>query len=172
VRNGPACPHRGSTDRVRPLAGQAHRIGLKVCYAFRKQFTVRVGSAFENSHAPLHQRLHAAHLMGSSKKDISSNQLARILGVTAKTAWFMSHRLREAMRADSLLPPDPVGGAHVSDDASATMPVRITQTRMPSVRRVSPFGVLRQVLSTRCGHDTDDRQAKLRPGARPRPKRR
>ena len=114
--NGPVCPHCGSTDRVRPLAGKAHRIGLKKCYACRKQFTVKVGTVFEGSHVGLHLWLQAAHLMCSSKKGISSNQLSRILGVTLKTAWFMSHRLREAMREGPLLPPLGGQGAVVEVD--------------------------------------------------------
>ena len=103
--NSPVCPHCGCTDRIRPLSGKAHRIGLKKCYACRKQFTVKVGTVFESSHVGLHLWLQAAHLLCSSKKGISSNQLSRILGVTLKTAWFMSHRLREAMRESPLLPP-------------------------------------------------------------------
>lgn len=74
------------------------RYGIKKCYACRKQFTVTVGTVFESSHVPLHKWLQAAYLMMSSKKGISSKQLERTLEVTYKTAWFMSHRLREAMR--------------------------------------------------------------------------
>jgi transposase-like protein len=74
------------------------RLGLRKCYDCRSQFTVRKGTVFEDSHAPLHLWFQAAHLLMSSKKGISSNQLHRVLGVTLKTAWFMSHRLREAMR--------------------------------------------------------------------------
>ena len=116
--NGPVCPHCGCTDRVRPLAGKAHRIGLKKCYACRKQFRVTVGTVFESSHIPVHQWLQAAHLMCSSKKGISSNQLARILGVTVKSAWFMSHRLREAMRTGDFLPP--LGGENKVVEADET----------------------------------------------------
>lgn len=74
------------------------RIGLKKCRACRQQFTVRVGTIFESSHVPLHLWLQAMFLLASSKKGISSNQLARTLGVTLKSAWFMSHRIREAMK--------------------------------------------------------------------------
>lgn len=76
------------------------RQGLKKCGACRKQFTVRVGTIFEDSHIALHLWLQAIHLMCSSKKGISSNQLHRVLGITLKSAWFMSHRIREAMRSD------------------------------------------------------------------------
>ena len=115
--SGPVCPHCGCTDRVRPLSGKAHRVGLKKCYACRKQFRVTVGTVFESSHIPLHIWLQAAHLMCSSKKGISSNQLARILGLTVKSAWFMSHRLREAMQT-GVLPP--LGGENKVVEADET----------------------------------------------------
>ena len=96
--NGPVCPHCGSgSDRIRKLAGKTTRAGLYKCYACMKPFTVKVGTVFEFSHVALHLWLQAVHLMCSSKKGISSNQLHRTLGVTLKTAWFMSHRIREAM---------------------------------------------------------------------------
>jgi transposase-like protein len=93
---GPICPHCGGVDRITPVAGG--RIGLKRCGDCKKQFTVKVGTVFEDSKVPLHKWFQAAHLLASSKKGISSHQLHRTLGVTYKTAWFMSHRLREAMR--------------------------------------------------------------------------
>ena len=107
------CPHCGVIGKARALAGVKdkkgrERIGLKKCYACRKQFTVRVGTVFEASHVPLHLWFQAAYFLCSSKKGISSNQLHRTLGVTLKTAWFMSHRLREAMREGKL--PDGLGG--------------------------------------------------------------
>ena len=105
--NGPVCPHCGNTDRVRKLNGKATRPGVHKCYACRKQCRVTVGTVFESSHVPVHMWLQAAYLMCSSKKGISSNQLARTLGVTIKTGWFMSHRLREAMTAGTL---PPMGG--------------------------------------------------------------
>jgi transposase-like protein len=106
---GPVCPHCGCTGRINALRGVRDkvgrdRIGLKKCYDCRKQFTVRVGPVFEKSHVPLHLWLQASYLLCSSKKGISSNQLSRTLGVTLKSAWFMSHRLREAMRTGALAP--------------------------------------------------------------------
>ncbi len=86
---------------------QDHRPGLHKCYDCMKPFTVRVGTVFEFSHVALHLWLQAVHLMCSSKKGISSNQLHRTLGVTLKTAWFMSHRIREAM---TTLGVEPMGG--------------------------------------------------------------
>jgi transposase-like protein len=89
------------------MKGKSTRIGAYKCYACRKPFTVKVGTIFEASHIKLHLWLQAIHLMCASKKGISSNQLHRTLGVTLKTAWFMSHRIREAMRPASL---SPMGG--------------------------------------------------------------
>ena len=96
--DGPTCPHCGAADRIYPLQGKTHRVGLKKCGHCRKQFTVKVGTVFESSHVPLTKWLQAAYLLCSSKKGISSHQLHRLLGVTYKTAWFMTHRIREAMR--------------------------------------------------------------------------
>ncbi len=93
--NGPVCPHCGGFDRIGKLAGKSTRVGVYKCYQCRKPFRVTVGTVFESSHVPLRLWLQCVHLMASSKKGISSNQLHRTLGVTLKTAWFMSHRVRE-----------------------------------------------------------------------------
>jgi transposase-like protein len=101
--NGPFCPHCGCTGRIsaiKPNPEKRVRIGLKKCGDCGKQFTVKVGTVFESSHVPLNMWLQAIALICSSKKGFSSNQLARILDVTVKTAWFMSHRIREAMTDD------------------------------------------------------------------------
>lgn len=100
---GPTCPHCGAVDRINRLQGVKDRrgrvrLGLWKCYHCRSQFTVRKGTVFEASHIKLHQWFQAAHLMCSSKKGVSANQLHRTLGCTLKTAWFVSHRLREAMK--------------------------------------------------------------------------
>jgi transposase-like protein len=110
--NGPVCPHCGATDRIKPLEGKTTRIGLKKCYHCYKPFTVKVGTIFEDSHVPMFKWLQTFHLMCSSKKGISSNQLHRLLDVSLKTAWFMSHRLREAMRDGSLAPLGGAGGGN------------------------------------------------------------
>jgi transposase-like protein len=95
---GPICPHCGSVSKDHyELNGKAHRAGLWKCKDCREQFTVTVGTVFERSKVALNVWLQAVHLLCSSKKGMSSNQLHRILGVTLKTAWFMSHRIREAM---------------------------------------------------------------------------
>jgi transposase-like protein len=96
--NGRVCPHCGVVDKSGPLKGKDTRIGLYECYACRKPFTVKVGTIFEASHVELHVWLQAMFLLCSSKKGICSNQLHRILGITLKTAWFMSHGIRQAMR--------------------------------------------------------------------------
>ena len=80
------------------MGGKSTRIGAYKCYQCRAPFTVKIGTIFEASHVKLNLWLQAIFLMASSKKGISSNQLHRTLGVTLKTAWFMSHRIREAMR--------------------------------------------------------------------------
>lgn len=98
--DGPVCPHCGETKRVNKMGGKATRIGLYKCYACRKQFTVKIGTIFESSHVKMHLWLQAIHLVASSKKGISANQLHRTLGVTLKTAWFMGHRIRLAMLID------------------------------------------------------------------------
>lgn len=99
---GPVCPHCGGFERISKMEGSATRKGLHKCYQCRKQFTVRMGTVFESSHVTLHIWLQAIFFVAGSKKGISSNQLHRTLGVTLKTAWFMSHRIREAMRDGSL----------------------------------------------------------------------
>jgi transposase-like protein len=101
--NGRVCPHCGSVDDSGPLKGKSTRLGVYKCYAkeCRKPFTVKVGTIFESSHIKLHIWLQAMFLLASSKKGISSNQLARTLGVTLKSAWFLSHRIREAMKDTS-----------------------------------------------------------------------
>jgi transposase-like protein len=106
--NGPVCPHCGGVERLSLMKGKSTRIGTYKCYQCRKPFTVKVGTVFESSHIPMRVWLQAMVLMCSSKKGISSNQLHRVLGVSLKSAWFMSHRLREAMRVTGM---EPMGGA-------------------------------------------------------------
>jgi transposase-like protein len=105
--NGPACPHCGVIGDHYRLEGEAHRKGLLKCKDCRKQFSVTVGTVFERSKIPLSKWLMAAYLLCSSKKGMSSHQLHRTLGVTYKTAWFLTHRIREAMKDESA---DQLGG--------------------------------------------------------------
>ena len=102
--DGPVCPHCGVVDEATKLEGKSTRPGVYKCRPCQKPFSVTVGTVFEDSHVPLHKWLYAAHLLTASKKGISSHQLHRTLGVTYKTAWFMSHRIREAMRPAELTP--------------------------------------------------------------------
>ena len=108
--NGATCPKCGERERVSKMGGKSTRTGAYKCYACRKPFTVKVGTIFESSHVAMNIWLQAMYLIAGSKKGISSNQLHRILGVTLKTAWFMSHRIREAMRTNCLRPFGEDGG--------------------------------------------------------------
>ncbi len=99
--NGPVCPRCKGTERISKMQGKSTRIGTYKCYECRKPFTVKIGTIFEASHVKMHLWLQAIFLIASSKKGISSNQLHRTLDVTLKTAWFMAHRIREAMRDDT-----------------------------------------------------------------------
>ena len=124
---GPECPHCGCMGRIGKLEGQLTKAtkknpqgklihGLRKCYDCKKKFTVRVGTIFEDSHVELRLWFQAAFLMASSKKGVSANQLHRTLGVTLKTAWFMAHRLREAMAEGHLNPFGSNGGAVEADE--------------------------------------------------------
>lgn len=104
--NGVSCPHCGTAGEHYKLEGKSHRPGLCQCKDCREQFSVTVGTVFESSKVKLHVWLQACHLMSAGKKGVSSKQLQRMLGVTYKTARFMSHRIRDAMTAN---PADPLG---------------------------------------------------------------
>jgi transposase-like protein len=97
--NGPVCPHCGNVDqdKIAKAQGKAVRPGLYYCAACNDQFTVTVGTVMESSKISISKWLFAMHLMGSSKKGISAHQLHRLLGITYKSAWFLAHRIREAM---------------------------------------------------------------------------
>src|SRR3954453_16363201 len=97
--NGPTCHHCGERERLSRMAGKSTRLGLFKCYRCRKQFTVRRGSIFEDSHLALHLWLQVIHLMCSSKKGISTRQIQRMLDCSMKTAWHLTHRIRKAMEA-------------------------------------------------------------------------
>jgi transposase-like protein len=116
--NGPTCPHCGNAnqDRITALKGKSHRPGLYQCSECTKQFTVTVGTVFERSKVPLNKWLLATYLLNSSKKGFSAHQLHRTLGVTYKTAWFMFHRIREAMRDGEFAPMGGAGGTVEIDE--------------------------------------------------------
>lgn len=116
---GAICPHCGCTGRIshiKPNVEKRVRLGLKKCGDCKKQFTVRVGTIFEESKLPLHIWLQAIHLMCSSKKGVSAHQLHRTLEITYKTAWFLAHRIREAMTTGEIAPFGQGGGAVEVDE--------------------------------------------------------
>lgn len=105
--DGPVCPYCGSIEAGKALGGESMGDGWYHCSACRKKYTVRVGSVYERSHIALHKWVLATHLMCASKKGISAHQLHRMLGITYKSAWFMAHRIREAMKPATN---EPMGG--------------------------------------------------------------
>jgi transposase-like protein len=115
--HGPCCPHCGSLERNVKIEGESARPGLYFCGDCRKQFTVTVGTVFESSKIPLHKWLLAVHLMCSSKKGISTHQIHRMLGITYKSAWFMTHRIREAFKMKHNAP---LGGSGKTVEADET----------------------------------------------------
>jgi transposase-like protein len=108
--NGPVCPHCGSLEKLGKVEGKSARPGLYYCGACKSQFTVTIGTIFERSKVPLSKWWMAVHLMASSKKGMSAHQMHRMLGVSYQTAWFMEHRICEAMRDGSLAPMGGAGG--------------------------------------------------------------
>lgn len=138
--DGPVCPHCGVVDRAYRLEGVRtkpskknpdgkERHGLWKCRECRKQFTVRKGTIFEESHIEMFKWLQAIHLMVSSKKGISAHQLHRVLEITHKSAWFMAHRIREAMRSDGAV-----------DFGSGGGTVEVDETFIGIDRTVKPHG--------------------------------
>src|SRR5437588_12731247 len=118
--NGPVCPHCGNVDaaKIGRLQGKSSRPGLRKCYACRKAFTVRIGSIFEDSHFPLHLWLQAIQLISASKTGISTRQIQRTFNCSMKTAWFLTHRIREILKPhdDS----SPLGGKGKTIEADVT----------------------------------------------------
>ncbi|HZL58331.1 MAG TPA: IS1595 family transposase [Stellaceae bacterium] len=116
---GPVCPHCGATgEHATRLEGKASRPGLWQCNGCHGQYSVTVGTLYERSHIPLHKWLLATHLLTSSKKGISAHQLHRMLGITYKSAWFMAHRVREAMKDDGKS--GPLGGEGMTVEVDET----------------------------------------------------
>jgi transposase-like protein len=112
--DGPICPHCGVLGAHYAMKGKSHRPGLWKCKDCRSQFSVTVGTVFERSKIGLNKWLLAVHLMCASKKAVSSHQIHRMLGVTYKSAWFMTHRIREAMKSGGGLMGS--GGGNVEAD--------------------------------------------------------
>ena len=125
--HGAVCAHCGGADRQSKLEGNATRPGVYFCGHCRTQYTVTVGTVFERSKVALHKWVLATHLICSSKKGISSHQLHRTIGVTYKTAWFMAHRIREAM---NIKPERQLGGGNE--------PVEVDETFWGNVGKNAP----------------------------------
>jgi len=120
--NGPVCPHCGATrEHVGKLNGETTRIGLYKCYACRQPFNVKIGTVFEKSHVPMRHWLQTIYLMSASKKGIATRQIQRMFQCSMKTAWFLTHRVREAMTElhldDNM---GPLGGANQVVEADET----------------------------------------------------
>src|SRR4051812_5279561 len=136
--HGPVCPHCGNVDqgKVKRLEGKAHRAGLFQCAECREQFTVQVKTVMERSKVPLHKWVLSMHLMGSSKKGMSAHQLHRMIGVSYPTAWFIFHRIREAMRITPSST-SPIGGKGKVVEADETY---FGQVEAAKVRTVNTRG--------------------------------
>ena len=134
--NGIFCPHCGSTENIRLMQGKSHRKGVYQCNACTDPFTVTVGTVMERSHIPLAKWVLGFHLMAASKKGISASQLGRMLGVTYKTAWFMSHRIRESM---TVIAPEPLGGEGKIVEADEAYHGRVKVPIPSKTRRGRPF---------------------------------
>jgi transposase-like protein len=124
--NGPVCPHCGETARIGRLNGKTTRPGLHKCYACKKPFTIRMGTLFEDSHLPLHLWLQVIHLFCCSKKGIATRQIQRMLQCSMKTAWFLGHRIREAMNPGQ---DTPMGGEGMTVEIDETEMGRSRHTR-------------------------------------------
>jgi transposase-like protein len=118
--NGPVCPHCGEAARVGRINAKGFKIGMCKCYACRKKFSVTNKTVMESSHIPLHVWLQAMHIMCTSKKGFSANQFHHILGITLKSAWFLGHRLREAMKELAWPNVDPIGGSGMTVEVDET----------------------------------------------------
>lgn len=118
--DGPVCPHCGVIGEASRSKGKTTRPGLWNCRACRKPFTVKIGTVFESSHVPLHIWLQTIYLFCSSKKGYATRQLQRTLGCSMKTAWFLGHRVREAMRDLGISDAGPLGGQNQVIEADET----------------------------------------------------
>ncbi|MCK2057120.1 IS1595 family transposase [Methylobacterium sp. 37f] len=137
--DGWVCPHCGNADqaKIRALAGKSHRPGVYQCNECREQFTVTVGTVMERSKIPLNKWVMAMHLMSASKKGMSAHQLHRMLGVTYKTAWFLAHRIREAMRPGPGA--GPIGGEGKIVEADETYFGKTEEARPSPKRKGLPY---------------------------------
>lgn len=131
-QDGAVCPHCGGMGRITKIKANPEkrvRFGLHRCGQCKTQFTVKIGTVFEHMRLPLHKALQAVYLMTSSKKGISAHQLHRVLEITYKSAWFLAHRIREAMRDGDLAPFGGNGGV-----------VEVDETFIGNDRSIKPKG--------------------------------
>jgi len=159
--NGRYCPHCGEAERTSPVKGKT--AGLYYCLSCKMKFTVTVGTLFERSKIPLTKWLYAFHLMSASKKGISAHQLHRMLGVTYKTAWFMAHRIREAMRD---LNPGPMGGENKVVEADETFvggKAKNAKRGAPIPKKEAVFSLLERDGKVRSTHLPAVNHKNLRP---------
>jgi len=117
--NGPYCPRCGEAEAVTRLQGKSTAPGLCICRSCRTKFSVTMGTVFERSHIGLAKWMLGFRLMASSKKGVSAHQLHRSLDITYKSAWFMAHRIREAMALPAETP-SPMGGEGKTVEADET----------------------------------------------------
>ncbi len=130
--NGPICPHCGVVNEATLVKGKSHRPGMYQCNACREPFSVTVRTVMEKSHIPLNKWVLGFHLMAASKKGISAHQLHRMLGITYKSAWFMAHRIREAMAPGADAGPMGGEGKIVETDETEISPSRKSRPRKRS----------------------------------------
>ncbi len=129
---GRVCPHCGSVERSGKLGGKSTRVGLYKCYECRKPFTVKLGTLFESSNLKLHIWLRAMYLLCAAKNRVDSARLHESLGVTAKTAWMVRHRIRDAMRRGGI--PAPLAQAFANGRLSMPRHSKVPAVTAPARR--------------------------------------
>jgi transposase-like protein len=150
--NGPVCPRCGGVDRIGKVSGKTARPGLYNCAACKRQFTVTVGTIFERSKVPLSKWWLTIHLLAASKKGVSSHQLMRMLDVSYPTAWFMTHRIREAMRSGSFATPMGGEGAVVEVDETFIGQKKNTPKRRGYARKHAVLTLVERGKGSRSFH--------------------
>jgi transposase-like protein len=163
--DGTVCPHCGTIGQAGRLRGKSSRPGLWKCYACRREFTVRIGTIFESSHAPMHIWLQAFYLMCSSKKGISTRQLQRTFGGSMKTAWFLGHRIREAMKEFGTSFIEPLGGTGKTVEADETYIGRKSTSKAfkPPAHKQAVMALVERDGKVRTFHIPNVTSANLRP---------
>jgi transposase-like protein len=151
---GPVCPFCKGTERIGRLQGKTTRAGLYKCYVCKKPFTVRIGTIFEDSHLPLHLWLQVIHLFCASKKGIATRQIQRMLNCSMKTAWFLGHRIREAMTEYRGIFTDRLGGTGVTVEVDETYMGRKASSKafLPPVEKMPVFALVERQGQVRSFH--------------------